>query len=220
MLVYIIVVLFGFLVMLIGISYEKVFEGVVFYFLVYLLFKGVFFMVVGIIDYEVGIWDVIKFGGLCLVMLIMFVVVCFVGLFMFGLLLFIGFIVKEVFYYGIWGWFEMGLLVIIVVVFGNFLMLVIVVVVVIKLFFGLKVEILKYVYEGLIFLFVGFVVLLVVGLILVVILYIIGVLFVGLMFLFFLGSFIMIDLYLWLIKINVLFILLLIMIGIGVFLFM
>lgn len=71
---------------------------VIFYLINYVIFKGSLFMVVGIIDYEIGIWDVWKFGGLMVIMLIIFMIFL-IGIFlMVGFLLFNGFLSKEMFF--------------------------------------------------------------------------------------------------------------------------
>lgn len=71
---------------------------VVFYIINYVVFKVFLFMVVGIIDYELGMWDMCKLNGLWKYMFYMVILVMVVVFFMVGVLLLNGFFFKEMFF--------------------------------------------------------------------------------------------------------------------------
>ena len=164
MLAYTTVASLGLLVMLTGTSVERAIEGAVLYLFAHALFKGGLFMIAGTIDHEAGTRDITKLGGLRGAMPITFVAACLAGLSMSGLPPFIGFIAKEVLYDGIYGASVLNLLVTITAVFGNALMLVIAAAIAIKPFLGPKVETPKHAHEGPVMLWLGPVVLSVLGL--------------------------------------------------------
>lgn len=70
---------------------------VIFYLINYVIFKGVLFMIIGVVDYFIGICDVKKLGGLLIIMFILFIIIVIIVLSMVGVLLFNGFLLKELF---------------------------------------------------------------------------------------------------------------------------
>lgn len=80
--------------------YLVVFIVVVFYLINYVIFKGSLFMVVGIVDYEIGMCDIRKLGGLMSFMFVIFIIVIIGGFLMVGFFFFNGFLSKEMFFIG------------------------------------------------------------------------------------------------------------------------
>jgi len=165
MLAYTTVASLGLLVMLTGIGNETAIKGAVLYLLAHSLFKGALFMVAGSIDHEAGTRDVTKLGGLRNAMPITFFAACLAALSMAGVVPFIGFIAKEVLYEGIAAGTAWSVLLTITAVLGNSLMLVIGAAVALKPFIGPKVETPKHAHEGPILLWIGPMILAILGLV-------------------------------------------------------
>ena len=164
MLAYTTVASLGVLVMLTGTSYEYAVEGAVLYLFAHSLFKGALFMVVGCIDHEAGTRDVTKVGGLRRAMPITFAAAALAALSMSGLPPFVGFIAKEVMYKGLPALDSLALVLTAVAIVGNGLMLVIAAAVALKPFLGPEVHTPKHAHEGPPALWLGPVVLAVLGL--------------------------------------------------------
>ncbi|MEN0088623.1 MAG: proton-conducting transporter membrane subunit, partial [Pseudomonadota bacterium] len=164
MLAYTTVASLGLLVMLTGWGTEKAIEGAVLYLVAHSLFKGCLFMVAGTIDHEAGTRDVTKLAGLRKVMPITFAAACLAALSMGGLPFFYGFMAKEEMYYGLLG-SDWSLLILAVAIVGNALMLVIGAAVALKPMLGDKPEHLNKAHEGPAALWLGPVVLSVLGLV-------------------------------------------------------
>ncbi|MBH0237101.1 putative monovalent cation/H+ antiporter subunit A [Methylobrevis albus] len=161
MLAYTTVASLGLLVLLTGTSSEKAIEGAVLYLFAHSLFKGALFMVAGIIDHEAGTRDVTKLGGLRKLMPITFAAALVGAISMAGLPVMIGFVAKEVLYEGLLG---SSIWLLAAAVAGNALMLVIGFAVALKPFLGPEVHTPKHAHEGPPALWLGPVVLGLVGL--------------------------------------------------------
>ncbi|WMS42030.1 putative monovalent cation/H+ antiporter subunit A [Acuticoccus sp. MNP-M23] len=92
----------GLLVMLVGVGTAYAIAGAVLYLIAHALFKGGLFMVAGAIDHETGTRDITVLGGLASKMPITLVAAVLACLSMAGLPPFIGFVAKEVLYDGVW----------------------------------------------------------------------------------------------------------------------
>lgn len=165
MLAYTTVASLGILVMLTGGSGEGVILGASAYLMAHAIFKAGLFMVVGIIDHEAGTRHVEEVGGLGRAMPITFVAALGGGLAMAGLPPAFGFVAKEVLYEGALGVAGIGGLVALVALVGNGLMAAIAGAVVLKPFLGAPVKTPKHAHEGPPALWLGPLVLAVVGLV-------------------------------------------------------
>jgi len=164
MLAYTTVASLGLLVMLTGFGSEKAIEAAVYYLVAHALFKGALFMVAGLIDHEAGTRDVRKLGGLRTAMPITFAAACLAAISMAGLPPFIGFMAKEEIYYAIAKPDAWSIAITVLTIVGNALMLVIGAAVAILPFLGRKIETPKHAHEGPILLWLGPIVLSVIGL--------------------------------------------------------
>ena len=163
MLAYTTVASLGLLVMLTGLWSEHAIEAAVLYLVAHSLFKGGLFMVAGLIDHEAGTRDVRMLGGLWRLMPITFAAAILGALSMGGLPPFVGFLAKEVIYesFSFEGWL---LLFLVVAIVGNALMLVIGFAVGFLPFLGAERETPKHAHEGPILMWLGPLVLGVLGL--------------------------------------------------------
>ncbi len=164
MLAYTTVASLGLLVMLTGFGTEKAIEAAVYYLFAHALFKGSLFMVAGLIDHEAGTRDVRKLGGLRSAMPITFAAAAIAALSMAGLPPFVGFMAKEEIYYAIAKPDAWSIVITVLTVIANALMLVIGAAVAVRPFLGLKVETPKHAHEGPVLLWLGPLVLAVIGL--------------------------------------------------------
>ncbi|MFD1746592.1 putative monovalent cation/H+ antiporter subunit A [Rhizobium helianthi] len=154
----------GLLVMLTGFDSEHAIAAAVLYLVAHSLFKGALFMVAGIVDHEAGTRDVTKLGGLRSAMPVTFVAALLAALSMGGLPLFFGFLAKEEIYYALAGSHPRAILFTLVAVVGNGLMFAMAFAVALKPFLGQKVETPKHAHEGPVLLWLGPVVLALLGL--------------------------------------------------------
>jgi multicomponent Na+:H+ antiporter subunit A len=154
----------GLLVMLTGFDSEHAIAAAVLYLVAHSLFKGALFMVAGLIDHESGTRDVTKLSGLAKAMPITFAAALLAALSMGGLPLFFGFLAKEEIYYALAGGDLRSILFTTVAVVGNGLMFALAFAVALKPFIGPKVETPKHAHEGPVLLWLGPLVLAVLGL--------------------------------------------------------
>ena len=167
MLAYTTVASLGLLVMLTGLGTgHYAIEAAVLYLVAHSLFKGGLFMVAGLIDHEAGTRDVTKLGGLMRLMPITFAAAVLGALSMGGLPPFFGFLAKEIIYEAFaldtpTGWF---LVLLGIAIVSNALMLVIGFAVAFRPFLGAHVETPKHAHEGPLLMWIGPVVLGVLGL--------------------------------------------------------
>ncbi|MBT9368640.1 putative monovalent cation/H+ antiporter subunit A [Rhizobium sp. CSW-27] len=154
----------GLLVMLTGFDTPHAVEAAVLYLVAHSLFKGALFMVAGIIDHEAGTRDVTRLGGLARAMPITFAAALLAALSMGGLPLFLGFLAKEEIYYALAGGDLRSMLFAGVAMLGNGLMFALAFAVALKPFLGRPVETPKHAHEGPVLLWLGPVVLAVLGL--------------------------------------------------------
>ncbi|MDI7861297.1 putative monovalent cation/H+ antiporter subunit A [Rhizobiaceae bacterium n13] len=164
MLAYTTVASLGLLVMLTGFGSEHAVEAAVLYLVAHSLFKGALFMVAGLIDHESGTRDVTRLGGLRGAMPITFAAALASALSMGGLPPFFGFLAKEEIYYALAHGDLRSILFTLVAVFGNALMFGAAFVVALKPFVGPAVATPKHAHEGPVLLWLGPVVLAVLGL--------------------------------------------------------
>ena len=175
MLAYTTVASLGLLIMLTGTSDLVIIEGAVLYLIAHSLFKGGLFMVAGTIDHEAGTRDITRLGGLRAAMPLTFAAAALCALSMAGLPPFFGFIAKEIMYKGLShvALIPTGLpaadiaawVLVAAAVIGNAMMLVIGFAVAFKPFLGTRVDTPKSAHEGPVMLWIGPVVLSVLGLI-------------------------------------------------------
>ena len=163
MLAYTTVASLGILVMLTGLGSEKAVEGAVLYLVAHSMFKGALFMVAGAIDHESGTRDVTKLGGLRSAMPITFAAALLAALSMGGLPPFFGFLAKEEIYAALRFQDIWHSLFTLVAIAGNALMFVIGFAVALKPFTGEKVATPKEAHEGPPLLWIGPLVLAVLG---------------------------------------------------------
>jgi multicomponent Na+:H+ antiporter subunit A len=164
MLAYTTVSSLGLLVMLTGFGSDHAIEAAVLYLVAHSLFKGALFMVAGIIDHEAGTRDVTTLGGLRKAMPITFAAALTAAISMAGLPPFFGFLAKEEIYYALAHANPRAILFTGIAVIGNALMLAIALAVGLKPFVGKPVKNPKQVHEGPVLLWLGPVVLALVGL--------------------------------------------------------
>ena len=164
MLAYTTVASLGLLVMLTGFGSDKAIEAAVLYLVAHSMFKGALFMVAGLIDHESGSRDIRRLGGLWRAMPVTFAAGLLAALSMGGLPLFFGFLAKEEIYAALTtGEFE-GTILAIVAVAGNALMFAIAFMVGLKPFIGTGSDAPKKAHEGPPLLWIGPLVLAVLGL--------------------------------------------------------
>ncbi len=154
----------GLLVLLMGLGSEKAIEAAVLYLVAHALFKGALFMVAGIVDHEAGTRDVTRLGGLRKVMPVTFGAGLVAALSMGGLPPFFGFLAKEEIYAGLAGTGTWPVLLTLIVIVGNALMFVIGFTVALKPFMGAPVDTPKHAHEGPPLMWIGPLVLSVLGL--------------------------------------------------------
>ncbi|UIK06540.1 putative monovalent cation/H+ antiporter subunit A [Neorhizobium galegae] len=154
----------GLLVMLTGFGSAHAVEAAVIYLVAHSLFKGALFMVAGTVDHEAGTRDVTKLGGLRAAMPVTFGAALLAALSMGGLPLFFGFLAKEEIYAALAAGNPRAVFFTGLAVIGNALMFAIAFAVALKPFLGPHVETPKYAHEGPVTLWLGPVVLSVLGL--------------------------------------------------------
>lgn len=154
----------GLLVMLTGFGSAHAVEAAVLYLVAHSLFKGALFMVAGTVDHEAGSRDVTKLGGLRAAMPVTFGAALLAALSMGGLPLFFGFLAKEEIYAALVAGNPRAVFFTGLAVIGNALMFAIGFAVALKPFLGPDVETPKHAHEGPVTLWLGPVVLSVLGL--------------------------------------------------------
>ncbi|CDN47003.1 putative monovalent cation/H+ antiporter subunit A [Neorhizobium galegae] len=154
----------GLLVMLTGFGSAHAVEAAVLYLVAHSLFKGALFMVTGTVDHEAGSRDVTKLGGLRAAMPVTFGAALLAALSMGGLPLFFGFLAKEEIYAALAAGNPRAVFFTGLAVIGNALMFAIAFAVALKPFLGPDVETPKHAHEGPVTLWLGPVVLSVLGL--------------------------------------------------------
>lgn len=165
MLAYTTVASLGLLVMMIGVGTEMAILGAVLYLIAHSFFKGALFMVVGTVDHESGTRQINQLSGLKKAMPITAFAAALAALSMCGLPPFLGFLAKETIYHSLshGGVFEWGVAVVAIV--GNGLMFAVAASIALKPFWGRWIDPPKAVHEGPLMLWLGPIVLSVIGLI-------------------------------------------------------
>lgn len=154
----------GLLVMLTGFGSERAVEAAVLYLVAHSMFKGALFMVAGLIDHETGTRDTTRLGGFAGAMPITFAAGLLAALSMGGLPLFFGFLAKEEIYAALTGGGTWQTLLTLVAILGNALMFAIAFTVGLKPFIGAAGDTPKAPHEGSLLLWVGPLLLAVLGL--------------------------------------------------------
>jgi multicomponent Na+:H+ antiporter subunit A len=154
----------GLLTMLTGFGSAHAVEAAVLYLVAHSLFKGALFMVAGTVDHEAGTRDVTKLGGLRAAMPVTFGAALLAALSMGGLPLFFGFLAKEEIYAALAAGNPRAVFFTGLAVIGNALMFAIAFAVALKPFLGPHVETPKHAHEGPMTLWLGPVVLSLLGL--------------------------------------------------------
>jgi multicomponent Na+:H+ antiporter subunit A len=154
----------GLLVMLTGFGSAHAVEAAVLYLVAHSLFKGALFMVAGTVDHEAGTRDVTKLGGLRAAMPVTFGAALLAALSMGGLPLFFGFLAKEEIYAALAAGNPRAVFFTGLAVIGNALMFATAFAIALKPFLGPRVETPKHAHEGPVTLWLGPVVLSVLGL--------------------------------------------------------
>jgi multicomponent Na+:H+ antiporter subunit A len=154
----------GLMVMLTGFGSEHAVPAAVLYLVAHSLFKGALFMVAGLVDHETGTRDVTRLGGLGRAMPLTFAAALLAALSMAGLPLFFGFLAKEEIYYALAAGDLRSILFTSIAVIGNALMFAVAFAVALKPFLGRPVETPKHAHEGPVLLWLGPMMLAVLGL--------------------------------------------------------
>ncbi|MFS8044718.1 putative monovalent cation/H+ antiporter subunit A [Rhizobium sp. BR 314] len=126
----------GLLVLLTGFGTDYAVEAAVLYLVAHSLFKGALFMVAGIVDHETGTRDITRLGGLCSAMPLTFAAALTAAISMGGLPPAFGFIAKEEIYAALAQASPWAVVLTIVAVAGNALMFAIAFAVALKPFVG------------------------------------------------------------------------------------
>jgi multicomponent Na+:H+ antiporter subunit A len=154
----------GLLVMLTGFGSERAVEAAVLYLVAHSMFKGALFMVAGLIDHETGARDIRRLGGFGRAMPITFAAGLLAALSMGGLPLFFGFLAKEEIYAGLAVGETWPALLALVAILGNALMFAVAFMVGLKPFVGTPGDTPKKPQEGSLLLWIGPLMLAVLGL--------------------------------------------------------
>ena len=136
MLAYTTVASLGLLVMLVGVGSAEALLGAILYLFAHALYKGGLFMVIGGIDHSTGTRDVTGLGGLGRVMPVTAAAAALAALSMSGIAPFTGFVAKEVMYGALADGNLPSLIVAAVAMVGNALMMAVAVVIAVKPFLG------------------------------------------------------------------------------------
>jgi multicomponent Na+:H+ antiporter subunit A len=163
MLAYTTVASLGILVMLTGLGFDHAVEAAALYLIAHSLFKGAMFMVAGLIDHEAGTRDITRLGGLRRAMPITFAAALLAAISMGGLPPMFGFLAKEEIYYALGFTDVWSTLFTLTALTGNALMFAVGFAVALKPFLGPEVETPKHAHEGPILLWLGPLVLAVLG---------------------------------------------------------
>ncbi|BCH53683.1 putative monovalent cation/H+ antiporter subunit A [Agrobacterium vitis] len=164
MLAYTTVASLGLMVMLTGFGSPHALSAAVLYLVAHSLFKGALFMVAGVLDHEAGSRDLTKLGGLARAMPVTFTAALLAGLSMAGLPPLFGFLAKEEIYEALAGGNLRALLFTAIAVIGNALMMVVGLALAFKPFLGRAATSPKPAHDGPALLWLGPLVLALVGL--------------------------------------------------------
>lgn len=154
----------GLLVMLTGFGSERAVEAAVLYLVAHSMFKGALFMVAGLIDHEAGTRDTRLLGGLGRMMPVTFAAGLLAALSMGGVPLFFGFLAKEEIYAALAGGSAWPTLLVLAAILCNALMFAIAFAVGLKPFVGMTGDTPKKPHEGPPLLWIGPLLLAVLGL--------------------------------------------------------
>ncbi|MDF1632040.1 putative monovalent cation/H+ antiporter subunit A [Mycoplana sp. MJR14] len=163
MLAYTTVASLGLLVMLTGFGSQHA-AAAALYLVAHSLFKGALFMVAGLIDHETGTRHITRLGGLARLMPVTFAAALLAALSMGGLPPFFGFLAKEEVYAALEGGSLRAIAFTLAAVIGNAMMFAVAFAVALKPFLGPRVETPKAPHEGSLLLWLGPVVLALLGL--------------------------------------------------------
>lgn len=164
MLAYTTVASLGLLVVLTGLGSDKAIEAAVLYLIAHSLFKGALFMVAGLIDHEAGSRDITALGGLRRAMPVTFAAALLAALSMGGIPLFLGFLAKEEMYAAL-GFASLGSTVLtFIIIAGNAMMFAIAFSIALRPFVGAVRHRSDHVHEGPFLLWLGPLVLAILGL--------------------------------------------------------
>ncbi|AGB70474.1 MULTISPECIES: putative monovalent cation/H+ antiporter subunit A [Rhizobium] len=130
----------GLLVMLTGFGTDYAVEAAVLYLVAHSLFKGALFMVAGIVDHETGTRDITRLGGLRSAMPLTFATALVAAVSMGGLPPAFGFLAKEEIYAALAQSSPAAIILTVITVAGNALMFAIAFAVALKPFIGLRTE--------------------------------------------------------------------------------
>lgn len=156
----------GLLVMLIGVGTKEAILGAVLYLCAHSLFKGALFMTAGAIDHGTGTRDITVLGGLREAMPVTFIASVLAAISMAGFPIAMGFLAKEEMYLALTGGLDFPeLLFLAVLVLGNALMMVVGLLIATKPFLGPLRDTPHQAHEGALPLYLGPVVLSVLGLV-------------------------------------------------------
>ncbi|KEA07601.1 putative monovalent cation/H+ antiporter subunit A [Rhizobium rhizogenes] len=155
----------GLLVLLTGFGSDYAIEAAVLYLVAHSLFKGALFMVAGIVDHETGTRDITRLGGLRAAMPLTFAAAIVAAVSMGGLPPAFGFLAKEEIYAALAEASVWSIALTIIAVAGNALMFAIAFAVALKPFLGARVETPRHPHEAPPLLWLGPVMLAVLGLI-------------------------------------------------------
>ncbi|WP_245461957.1 putative monovalent cation/H+ antiporter subunit A [Shinella sp. JR1-6] len=165
MLAYTTVASLGLLVMLTGFGSDHAVAAAALYLVAHSLFKGALFMVAGLVDHETGTRDITKLGGLKRAMPVTFLAALLAALSMAGLPPFFGFLAKEEIYVALAGGNLRQIAFTAAAIIGNGLMFAVAFAVALKPFLGAPVETPKHAHEGPALLWIGPMLLAVMGLV-------------------------------------------------------
>ncbi|MEW9616079.1 putative monovalent cation/H+ antiporter subunit A [Shinella sp. S4-D37] len=165
MLAYTTVASLGLLVMLTGFGSEHAVAAAALYLVAHSLFKGALFMVAGLVDHEAGTRDITRLGGLRRAMPVTFLAALFAALSMAGLPPFFGFLAKEEVYAALAGGSLRAVAFTVAAVIGNGLMFAVAFAVALKPFLGPPAKTPKHAHEGPALLWIGPMLLAVLGLV-------------------------------------------------------
>lgn len=155
----------GLLTMLIGFGTKEAVLGAILYLCAHSLFKGAMFMIAGTIDHGTGTRDITALGGLREAMPVTFIAALLAAISMAGIPIALGFLAKEEMYLALTSGLWPDLLFLAALIVGNALMMAVGLLIALKPFLGAQLPTPHSPHEGSVSLFVGPVVLSVLGVI-------------------------------------------------------
>ncbi len=165
LLAYTTVAALGTLTFLLGLGVEKAFPAFVVFLIVHALYKGALFLIAGAVDHETGVRDVLEVGGLRKLMPVTATAAVLAGLSMAGLPPFMGFLAKELSYEAVLRADILGWLLPAAAVLANVFAVAVAGIVVVRPFFGDRPETKKSPHEAPLSMWLGPVLLAVLGLV-------------------------------------------------------